>query len=126
MNEENKNENKQNAYERPKSHRVLAWIAIFLLFGMYLITFISAITGAGSTSALFMMSLGSTIVLPGLLWLYIRFWKFSMGRDRETFEEEIKQMSGVREGAGMSTAGPAETEAPKEETDTSESEMEDE
>ena len=101
MNEENKNENKEFEYTRPKSHRVLAWIAIIILVGMYTVTLVSAISGAGTTSALFMMSLGATVVLPGLLWLYIRFWKFSMGRDRETFKDEIHQMTGVREGADM-------------------------
>ncbi len=80
-----KNENKDNLPERPMSHRVFAWIAIVILVGMYTITLISAISGSGTTSALFMMSLGSTVVIPGLLWLYIRFWKFSMNRDRETF-----------------------------------------
>ncbi|MEE3467414.1 MAG: hypothetical protein VZQ83_03135 [Eubacterium sp.] len=90
-------------YQRPKSHRVLAWIAIIILVAMYTVTLISAISGAGTTSALFMMSLGSTVVLPGLLWLYIRFWKFSMGRDRKTFGVEPGQPTGVREGAEMDT-----------------------
>ena len=103
MSTENKNANKEITYTRPKSHRVLAWICIVILVAMYVVTLVAAFSGAGSTSALFMMSLGSTVVLPGLLWLYIRFWKFSMGRDRKTFDAEIKQMSGVREGAAMDT-----------------------
>lgn len=97
----NQNENKETAYARPKSHRILAWICIVLLVGMYTVTLVAAFSGAGTTNALFMMSLGATVVLPGLLWLYIRFWKFSMGRDRKTFREEIDQMTGVSEGAGM-------------------------
>ena len=101
MSEENKNENKEITYERPVSHRVLAWIAIIILVAMYTVTLISAISGAGTTSALFMMSLGSTVVLPGLLWLYIRFWKFSMGRDRKTFGVDTGEQTGVREGAEM-------------------------
>ncbi|MBO6108109.1 MAG: hypothetical protein J6P16_01755 [Eubacterium sp.] len=85
MTEENKVTNKQNTPKRPASQRVFAWIIIILLVGMYTATLIFAISGNGSASSLFMMSLGATVVLPGLLWLHIRFWQFSMGRDRKTF-----------------------------------------
>ena len=94
----NKNTNSEDEPKRPLSHRVFAWIAIVLLVGMYTVTLIAALSGAGSASALFMMSLGATVVLPGLLWLYIRFWKFSSKRDRETFREDF---TGVGEGAAM-------------------------
>ena len=101
----NQNEIRDNQPKRPMSHRVFAWIAIVLLVGMYTVTLISAISGSGSTSALFMMSLGSTVVIPGLLWLYIRFWKFSMNRDRKTFgvesESSRENSTGVGEGASM-------------------------
>ena len=91
-NEKSKEELIQNETPvRPMSHRVFAWIAIVLLLGMYTVTLISAISGGGSTSELFMMSMGSTVVLPGLLWLYIRFWKFSSKRDRETFRKDIEK-----------------------------------
>ena len=76
------NENKEIAeiptIKRPVSHRVFAWIVIVLLVAMYVITLIAAISGSGSTSQLFMMSLGSTVVLPGVLWLHIRLWKHSV------------------------------------------------
>ena len=71
-------ENKETPIRRPLSHRIFAWIVIFLLLAMYVITFIAAISGSGSTSELFMMSLGSTVVLPGVLWLHIRLWKHSV------------------------------------------------
>ncbi|HAK58182.1 MAG TPA: hypothetical protein DCP06_04310 [Lachnospiraceae bacterium] len=95
---ENEQGVKNEPIVRPKSQRVLAWIVIVLLLSMYVITLVSALSGAGTTSSLFMMSLGSTVVLPGLLWLYIRFWKFSSKRDRETFREDV---TGVKTGAGM-------------------------
>ncbi|MBO4396216.1 MAG: hypothetical protein J5819_07715 [Eubacterium sp.] len=117
MNEENmnnnQNENSENSPKRPLSHRVFAWIAIFLLVGMYTVTLIAALSGSGSASALFMMSLGSTVVLPGLLWLYIRFWNFSSKRDRETFRDDY---TGVREGAALGN----ETDIDEEEKDSGE------
>lgn len=85
MSESTNSKNVENKVERPKSHRVFAWIAIILLMSMYIVTLVSAIIGGGYTSELFMMCLGASIVLPGLLWLYIRFWNFSMKRDRKTF-----------------------------------------
>ena len=104
LNTENPNTESSKKKEqppRPMAQRVMAWIAIVLLVGMYTVTLISAISGGGSTSELFMMSMGATVVLPGLLWLYIRFWKFSSGRDRETFREDIekeKSISAVAKG----------------------------
>ena len=107
MSEQNENienigdEKKNEQPSRPMSHRVFAWIAIALLVGMYTVTLISAISGGGSTSELFMMSMGATVVIPGLLWLYIRFWKFSSGRDRKTFREDFekeKSISAVAKG----------------------------
>ena len=78
MEENNQNENKETPIKRPVSHRILAWVVIVLLVAMYVITLIAAISGSGSTSELFMMSLGSTVVLPGVLWLHIRLWKHSV------------------------------------------------
>ena len=95
MSEENQIKNEEieenTVPRRPKSHRIVAWIAIILLLAMYTVTLIAALSGSGTTSALFMMSLGATVVIPGLLWGYIVFWKASMERDRKTFKEEIDQ-----------------------------------
>lgn len=81
-------ENAQNdAIRRPMSHRILAWIVIVLLVAMYVVTFIAAISGAGSASQLFMMSLGSTVVLPGVLWLHIRLWKHSVEKTKNSIDK---------------------------------------
>ena len=74
-------EDEETPVTRPMSHRVFAWIVIVLLVAMYVITLIAAISGSGTTSALFMMSLGSTVVLPGALWLHIRLWKHATGKE---------------------------------------------
>ncbi len=82
LEKENQNKNEENTQnptiKRPLSHRIFAWIVIVLLLAMYVITFVAAISGSGSASQLFMMSLGSTVVLPGVLWLHIRLWKHSV------------------------------------------------
>ena len=85
MNNENNKTNQDLSEEpkRPTSHRVIAWVVIVLLVSMYTITFISAISGGGSTSALFMMSLGSTIFIPCLLWGYLCLWRWSVKRSRK-------------------------------------------
>ena len=74
-------ETTETPIQRPLSQRVFAWIVIVLLVAMYVITLIAAISGSGTASALFMMSLGSTVVLPGALWLHIRLWKHATGQD---------------------------------------------
>ena len=77
------NQNITDEPKRPTSHRVIAWVCIILLLSMYTITFISAVSGGGSTSALFMMSLGSTILIPCVLWGYMCLWKWSVNRNRK-------------------------------------------
>ena len=88
---ENQIETKENiqndVIRRPMSHRILAWIVIVLLVAMYVVTFIAAISGAGSASQLFMMSLGSTVVLPGVLWLHIRLWKHSVEKTKNGIDK---------------------------------------
>ena len=81
--EDNKSqsETEQTPITRPLSHRIFAWIVIVLLVAMYVITLIAAISGSGTASALFMMSMGSTVVLPGALWIHIRLWKHATGQD---------------------------------------------
>ena len=84
---ENKENTQNQTITRPMSHRVFAWIVIVLLVAMYVVTFIAAISGAGSASDLFMMSLGSTVVLPGLLYLHIRLWKHSVEKTKNSIDK---------------------------------------
>lgn len=88
-NEEIKSENQTEAAENrgsggeerkkkssyTKGQRIFAMIAVILLVGMYLATFVSALLASEATSALFRMCLASSILLPIMFWLYIRFWK---------------------------------------------------
>ena len=96
MNSDN-NKNNQDLTEMPKrpmSHRVIAWVGIILLVSMYTITFISAISGGGSTSALFMMSLGATILIPCVLWGYMCLWRWSVNKSRKKIMQS--QVSGTK------------------------------
>ncbi len=51
--------------------RVAAIVAIVLLVGLYLLTFLSALMGTESSGRLFRFSLGMTIAVPIFLWIFI-------------------------------------------------------
>ena len=58
-----------------KGQRIAALIGVVLLLAMYLVTFVAALTRSTHTPELFRMCVGSTILLPIMFWLYIRFAK---------------------------------------------------
>lgn len=58
-----------------KGQRIAALIGVVLLLAMYLVTFVAALTTSTHTPELFRMCVGSTILLPIMFWLYIRFAK---------------------------------------------------
>lgn len=70
-----------------KGQRITALVGVVLLLGMYLVTLIAAITTSPATPALFRMCIGSSILLPILFWLYIRFAKLMIERDREKMKK---------------------------------------
>lgn len=83
--EEKKQETKgekqfQSSYT--KGQRMAAMIGVILLLSLYIITLISAITTSPAAPALFKMCIGSSILLPIMFWLYIRFAKLMIERDR--------------------------------------------
>lgn len=53
------------------ARRIVAWIAILLLAGMYIVTFIAALLSSPSASGLFRFCLGMTIAVPIAAWLLI-------------------------------------------------------
>ena len=75
-----------------KGQRIFAMIAVILLLAMYVITLIAGITTSPAAPELFKMSLGASILLPIMLWLYIRFGKMFMPSrdDRDSVESEEK------------------------------------
>ncbi len=66
-----------------KGQRIFAMVAVIALLALYIVTLISAITTSPATPELFKMCLGSSILLPIMFWLYIRFAKLFIDRDRK-------------------------------------------
>ncbi len=64
----------------PKGVRVMAAIGVILLLLMYIITLIAALTTSPASGGLFKACLGGSILLPIMLWLYIRFAKLWGGK----------------------------------------------
>lgn len=76
-------ERKKSSYT--KGQRVAAIIGVALLLTMYLVTLIAAIFTSPQTTALFRMCVGASILLPIMFWLYLRFAKLFIDRDRERY-----------------------------------------
>lgn len=60
-----------------KFKRILAWIGIIFLISMYIITLFMAIFDKSATASWFMASIFSTIVIPIILWIYIKCYEWS-------------------------------------------------
>lgn len=78
-----KKEEKEFHSSYTKGQRIAAMIGVVLLLALYLVTLISAVTTSPATPALFKMCVFSSILLPILFWLYIRFAKMMIERDRK-------------------------------------------
>ena len=61
-----------------KGQRIFAIVGVIFLLGMYLVTLVAGITTSPAAPELFKMSLGASILLPIMFWLYIRFGKMFM------------------------------------------------
>lgn len=76
--EETQKEKKSFRSSYTKGQRIFALIAVVLLLGMYFLTLIAGITTSPAAPELFKMSLGASILLPIMFWLYIQFGKMFM------------------------------------------------
>lgn len=56
----------------PKSVRIIAMAGILLLLALYIITLIAALTTSPQAPGLFKACLGASILLPIVLWGYLR------------------------------------------------------
>ena len=81
----------EKGVSRPLWLRVVAWVGICLLIGMYVFTLIVAVTNKGDVTGLLMGCIGATIVVPVILWINLRLWQLSMERDRTEFKK-VKEM----------------------------------
>lgn len=64
----------------PKGVRIIAVAGVVLLLLMYIVTLIAALTTSPASGGLFKACLGGSILLPIMLWLYIRFAKLLGGK----------------------------------------------
>ena len=66
-------DNKKETKSRyPKSIQVIAMVGIILLLALYIITLIAALTTSPRAAGLFKACLGASILLPIVLWGYLR------------------------------------------------------
>ncbi len=63
----------------PKGARVIAIIGVAMLILMYVITLIAALTASPASNGLFKACVGGTILVPVMLWCYIRFARLFAG-----------------------------------------------
>lgn len=80
--EEKKDKPFQSSYTR--GQRVVALVGVILLLALYVVTLVAGITTSPAAPELFKMCVGASILLPIMFWLYIRFAKLFMDRDRQT------------------------------------------
>lgn len=60
----------------PKGARIIAAVAAVLLVLMYIVTLIAAFTTSPAAGGLFKACVGGSILVPIMLWFYIRFAKW--------------------------------------------------
>lgn len=83
---ENKPEKKTFTSSYTRGQRIFAAAGVVLLLALYLVTLVAGITTSPAAPELFQMSLGASILLPILFWLYIRFGRIFMGKKKEEGE----------------------------------------
>lgn len=84
--EEKKEKQFQSSYTR--GQRIIAMIGVIFLAALYLVTLVAGITTSPAAPELFKMCIGASILLPIMFWLYIRFAKLFMDRDREKWSQK--------------------------------------
>lgn len=61
--------------------RIIAWLGIVLLAGMYIATLVCAIISTPATRGLMFASLGMTIIIPVVMWIFIRLYDRAHAND---------------------------------------------
>lgn len=64
----------------PRGVRITAMAGVVLLVLLYIVTLIAALTTSPASGGLFKACLGASILIPIMLWLYIRFAKLWGGK----------------------------------------------
>ncbi len=77
---EKKREQEAPASSYPRGVRIIAIAGVVLLVLLYIVTLIAALTTSPTSGGLFKACLGASILIPIMLWLYIRFAKLLGGK----------------------------------------------
>ena len=90
-----------------KFQRIGAIVVIVLLLSMYVVCFIAAVSGGEKAQIIFRASLGMTIALPILLYIFILFLKAARKRQDAllTPPEELPE-EGPQDGGGSGPEAP--------------------
>lgn len=67
--------------------RIIAWIGIGLIVLMYLITAISAVLAKPETNQLFMASVVMTIIVPIVIWAFLKMYEVAHRNDGISMRE---------------------------------------
>ena len=71
-----------------KMKRILDWIGIIVLAGLYLVTFILGVTGNESTKGLLMASIACTVIVPCLMYGMMLIAKVLGSRNQPEEEDQ--------------------------------------
>ena len=78
--------------------RIAAWIGIGLIAIMYLLTIVAAVTARPETMGLFMASIVITILVPILLWMFLRMYEMAHKNDGISVSEMRKINKRIKAG----------------------------
>lgn len=67
--------------------RIIAWIGIGLIILMYLFTAISAVLAKPETNQLFMASIVMTIIVPIVIWAFLKMYEVAHKNDGISMSE---------------------------------------
>ncbi len=63
--------------KQQKVKRILAWIGVIILAGMYLLTFLLAIFDMSASATMFRVAFGCTFAVPIMLYAYMLVYKWT-------------------------------------------------
>lgn len=78
--------------------RIAAWIGIGLIAVMYLLTIVAAVTARPETMAFFMASIVLTIMVPIILWAFLRMYEMAHPKDEISAAEMRKINKRIKAG----------------------------
>ena len=73
--------------------RIAAWIGIGIIVIMYLLTIVAAVLARPETMGLFMASIVLTIMIPIILWSFLRMYEMSHPQDGSMSASEMRKIN---------------------------------